>query len=355
MEEKDAQTTHPAPEKVNLGYMRLTDAAPLIVAQELGLFEAEGIEVTLYQESSWANLRDKLITGSLDAAQMLAPLLAMTTVGASGLRAPLITGLVLSRNGNAITLGRGLIDDMEANGCRESSPDRSLACYAGKTGRVITLASVHGFSTHTLLLYHWLQSAGLTPNVDVKIVIIPPSQMVDSLQHGIIDGFCVGEPWNTLAVDLGIGEVVAASSDIWPGAVEKVLAVTESWHESHRQIHLKLRKALFRACQWLAQPGSQEFAVRLMAGAEYLDLPQAALRPAITGEIGDPDFLRFAGKEPEINRPDPSVALDYLQRCTQLIGKELPEEVTGKVIETVCRTDLFDEMFFVDANAPLTQ
>ncbi len=282
----------PPPEKsdLRLGYVRLTDSAPLIIARELGYFDEHGLHVELERQSSWANVRDKIAAGYLDAAHMLAPMVLTTTIGLGGIRTPLLTGLALSSNGDAITLNNDIADQLSGENRDFTSLDdarnsaRKLADVMA-TRPTLTLASVHPFSTHSIILRRWLRSGGINPDRDVRIIVLPPEQMVDSLSRGMIDGFCAGEPWSTRAVQYGVGSVVATGYQVWNNAPEKVLGVTQDWHEKHPCTHLRLRLALMRAGQWLDVTENRPNAAHILAKKEYLDIPEAELLPSLTGQL----------------------------------------------------------------------
>ncbi len=323
---------------VDIGYLRLTDAAPYIVAQELGIFAQFGLAVSLHQEVSWANVRDKVVSGSLDAAQMLAPLPAMTTFGASGLRAHLIAGLVTSKYGNAITLREDLLSlAQQTNAATLGHGLRDLT-----RRRPITFGTVHPFSSHTLLIRRWLKSLAIDPDRDVKILVVPPSQMVDSLQQGVIDGYCVGEPWNTVGQLGGAGKVVALGSNIWPNAPEKVLAVSAQWHAAHPQTHLSLRRALLRACRWLSEPGHSEEAAELLAQPEYLNMPKAYLLPSLCGGGSKPlqEVHQFYG--PNLNRPEPGTISQMIHECAELLGKNIDADTVLTLTNRSYLPQLYD-------------
>lgn len=341
---------------LRLGFLRLTDSAPLIVASELGLYAKYGLEVSLQREVSWANLRDKLVTGDLDAAQMLAPLPLATSLGAGGIRAEIITGLALSLNGNAITVSPALAGAIAAQGI---SPGTSAArtaralrdCLRGEQRQApLTLASAHSFSCHSILLRLWLQAGGIDPDSDVRIIVLPPEQMVDSLARGIIDGFCVGEPWNSMAVQQGVGSVQATGYQIWNNGIEKVLAVMAQWHQCHPAAHLRLRLALMEACRWLAHEGNREQCVSILAQPEYLDLPVDYLLPSLSGQFvchkGTPPvalphfhvFGRFQAGFPWRSEGD-----WLLQQIGILLGKEIPREDLKSLVQQTYRTDLYRE------------
>ncbi|MEQ9450533.1 MAG: CmpA/NrtA family ABC transporter substrate-binding protein [Pseudomonadales bacterium] len=348
-------TTRSWAEKTTLdvGYLRLTDAAPFIVACELGIFEEHGLTVNLHQEISWANIRDKLVSGRLDAAQMLAPLPAMSTLGASGLRAPVLTGLVLSSNGNAITLNSNLSHEATALIARGtvSNMPQALIHIAAERGSRPTLATVHAFSTHTILVRRWLSQHGVHPDKDVSTLVVPPSQMVDSLQAGIVDGYCVGEPWNTIAAVRGVGTTIALGQQIWPDAPEKVLGVSAEWHDEHPHTHLRLRQSLLQACGWLAEPDHLSQVARMLAQPHYLDVPPECLFPAPLGRssdgLNDVVMHRFYGRE--INRPDHERALALIRGCGDLLGTPLSADAALALAQQSWRPDLYEQTLAANA------
>ena len=176
------------------------------------------MHVTLKREKSWASIRDKLATGILDAAQMLAPMPLATRLGLENMASPFITGLMLSLNGNAITLATGLCRQMEPPGdsyLTAVDAATALKRIIDSRQQQLTLATVYPFSMHTFQLRQWLRSGGINLKKDVNLIVLPPEQMVENLSRGSIDGFCVGEPWNTVAVQAGVGEVLATGYEIF--------------------------------------------------------------------------------------------------------------------------------------------
>ena len=347
----------PRPEKdrLEIGYVRLTDSAPFVLAAERRLFARYGLTVTLRQEVSWANVRDKLAVGALDAAQMLAPLPAMTTLGASGIRVPMLSGLTLSLNGNAITLSGPLWHEVRMRCAGEITAERTATALKavvtnrGESGR-LTLAVVHAFSTHMVLLRTWLRSGGIDPDRDVRTIVVPPAQMVDSLATGIIDGFCAGEPWGSVAVHHGIGAVAALGNEVWPEAPEKVLAVTEHWHERHPATHARLRLALMEACQRLAEPDVRLEVAQCLGGRQYLDMPTAWLLPSLTGryrrepggpETDVPDMHVFGLDRAGLPRRDQAERL--VVRCAELLGRPVDEGRLAELVQQTHRPDLYRE------------
>ncbi len=272
--------------KLKLGFMPLTDCAPLVVAKELGFFAQAGLDVSLEKQNSWASMRDKLSVGAIDAGQVLAP---MPLAGAMGLDAQcsdLIAPFVLSRNGNAITLSNALFAALKLSG------DTSLPLSANQLlplidayktkGRKLRFATVYPYSCHYLQLLSFLDSGSIKKD-DVEIMIISPQNMVLALRSGDIDGFCVGGPYNAKAVRDGVGITVATSIDIWPDLPEKVLAFKKQWYLKHPDIANALIKALQGACRWLEPSANRFEAAILLSQKNYLNNPVDIIAPSLLG------------------------------------------------------------------------
>lgn len=286
---------------IRIGFMRLTDSVPLVAAQELGLFEAEGLAVTLRREVSWANLRDKLLIGEIDAAHLLSPLAISASLGIGSPAVPLLTGLSLGLNGNSICLSLSIFEAIEANlpadwASQPTACAQALAALVHKRAarhlRPLTFASVYPFSMHTVMLRMWLRAGGLDSSRDIRLITLPPEQMVSYLSRGEIDGFCAGAPWSTVASQDGLGVIISSGYRIWNNAPEKVLAVTRQWHQQHSDTHLALRMALMRAMQWLdADLSHRQQAAIWLSQPEYLDLPLEQITPALCGQLKQARWL----------------------------------------------------------------
>ncbi len=280
-------------EKINLsiGFIPLTDCAPLVVAQEMGFFAKHGLtQVSLQREPSWEAISNGIRQGRLDAAQMVAGMPMAMTLGMRGAPSiPMTTGLTLSRNGNAITLHRRYLEA----GVR--SLEDLKAYLDSHPGEKPTLAMVHVTSMHNLILRYWLAAGGIDPDRDVQLITIAPAQMVANLRAGSIDGYCVGEPWNAWAVAEGIGYVIALDQDIWPGHCEKVLGVRQDWAETHPETHIALIQALLEACQYCDHPRHREGILDLICRPEYVGVDRAFIRPGFI----DPYHRGIEGEEPQ--------------------------------------------------------
>lgn len=265
---------------LRVGFLALTDAAPLAVAEHLGLFARRHLQVELRREIGWATIREKIIYGELDAAQAPAPMLWSTQLGLSCPPSEVLTALVLNLHGNALTLSNALWQA----GVRDGASLRAHA-RAHRARRPLTFGVVFQFSSHHLHLLEWLRAAGLKPEQDVRIVIVPPAQMFRNLVAGTIDGYCAGEPWNSLAVREGAGWCPTWSAAQSPGHVEKVLMVTRRFAEARAAEHAALVSALTEAAAWCDEPQNREPLAQLLAEARYLNLSAHVITPALLGQF----------------------------------------------------------------------
>lgn len=336
-----------APEKgfLNLGFMPLTDCAPLLIAKEKGLFAKHGIEqVNLYRETSWSNIAEGVATGRFDAAQMAATMPLALTIGMGGKKPlPISTAMVLSRNGNAITLSK----ELYRQGVRTLKDFKRI--ISETPDRVFNLGVVHPASMQNLLLRYWLAAGGIDPDRDVNLTVIPPTQMVDRLETGEIDGYCVGEPWNSRAVSQGIGFIVASDLDIWRGHPEKVLGVKEEWADKNPQTHLALVKAMIEACEYCDDPRNREEIVDLLCLPQYLNADPAYVR---NGFI-DP-YDRADGEEAQVMRRFPQFHIDNANCPQRVEGLWILTQLARwgttpfprnwiEILDRVRRVDIFGE------------
>ncbi|MES1022383.1 nitrate ABC transporter ATP-binding protein [Gloeocapsa sp. BRSZ] len=332
-------------EKVNLeiGFIPLTDCAPLVVAKEKGFFEKYGLdEVILSREPSWKAISEGVATRRLDAAQMTAGMPLAMTLGMNGKAPqPVVTGLVLARNGNSITLSKRFYDE----GVRTLADFK--AAIARTPDKVHTLGMVHPASMHNLMLRYWLSSADIDPDLDVSLTVIPPPQMVANLKAGNIDGYCVGEPWNSRAVKENLGFIIATDLDIWNGHVEKVLGVREDWANQHPETHLALIKALLEACEYCDDRRNREEIVALLAQPQYIGVAPEYIRPGFVDE-----YDRGNDTEPEmllrynqfyVDRTNCPYRVEGLWMMTQLARWGITPFPKNwiEILDRVQRVDLF--------------
>ena len=278
---------------LRLGFVPLTDCAVLAVAQTKGFFLRHGLTVQLGREVSWASLRDKLMAGTLDGAQLLAAMPMASAVGIDPVAPQLVTGFSLGLNGNAITLSSALwarivAADAEAATRRPLGAEvlRPLIDEGRRAGRrPLHLSVVYPFSMHNYELRYWLSAAGIDPDRDVRLSVVPPPRMVDALADGVIDGCCVGEPWNSLAVKRGVGRIAITGYEIWNNSPEKVFAVPRRFAERNPQTHLALLRALLEAAVWADAPENRDELAHLLAAEHYVGAPPDMIGAALDGDI----------------------------------------------------------------------
>jgi two-component system, oxyanion-binding sensor len=270
-----------------IGLLRLTDAAPLVAARELGHFAAEDIDVTLSIEPSWANVADKLAYGLLDGAMLLPPLALALGLGLSGGGGPeaIVVPAALSLNGNTVTLAErwagAILGGEQAIPAMEAA--RRFGALIRARGEKPLLAVVHTFSTHNLLLRYWLAAGGIDPAHEVAFIVVPPPATAGALAAGRIDGFCAGAPWGEVAARAGSGRTVATSSAIWSHGVEKVFAMRRRVAEDDPARLKKVLRALLRAALFCDEPANAPQLARLLAEPRYLGLPAEVILTSLPG------------------------------------------------------------------------
>jgi bicarbonate transport system ATP-binding protein len=331
-------------EKVNLdiGFVPLTACAPLAVAKEKGFFRKHGLdEVNLVRETSWRGIMDGMVGGYLDAAQMPSGMPLWITLGGHQDRPlPVVTAMTMTRNGNGITLDKRFYDQ----GVRTLADFKKMLLDSPE--RQHRMGLVHPSSMHNLLLRYWLASGGIDPDYDLSLQSIPPAQMVVDLQGGTIDGFCVGEPWNTRAAMQGIGFTVATDLEIWPGHPGKVLGVREDWANAYPNTHIALVKALLEASQYCTDPANEQEVRQIVAQREYVNTDIAYIH------LGNPDEAFCSLDQPMrefahhlffgdgVNRPSRTEHLWHMTQLARWGHTPFPRNWV-EIMERVCRVNVF--------------
>ncbi|GAB3478028.1 CmpA/NrtA family ABC transporter substrate-binding protein [Marinomonas epiphytica] len=337
-------------ETVKIGFLPLIDCAPFVVAKEQGFFEEEGLNVILSKEASWASVRDKVAFNILDGAHMLASLPIAASLGLGSIKIPMQTSFVVSHNGNGITVSNNLYEKLSKlahshQDIRDGSALKRL--LVNRTGHQTPLrfAVVYSYSSHHYQLREWLSRASINPDSDVQIIVATPTQMIDYLKSGEIDGYCVGEPWNSLAVEQGVGHMLVTGYEIWGSTPEKVFGVNSEWAQHNRPAHEGVIRALNRACHWVDDKANQNQLLSLLSHSDYLNTTVDKLRYGFAeikpqGEFDWPmeAYQVFSGSQ--INIPLPSYGLwlmGQMYRWQQLKGaSEL-----NQFIVRVFRQDLY--------------
>lgn len=340
--------------RLAMGFIPLTDAAVLIAAAERGFAMAEGIDIDLHKEVSWANIRDKVNVGLLDGAHMLGPLAIASSLGLGHVRVPLVVPFALNLNGSAITIAKDIYAAMGEAGDLSTAPGAALALGQVVAARraeglePLTFAAVYTFSTHHYLIRHFLTAGGIDPDTDVRLVVIPPPFMAESLRNGLIHGFSVGSPWNSVAVDADVGRIAVLGAEIFGWVPEKVLGVHARFANAEPEVLHRLVRALHAAAAWCEDPANHEDLARLLSEPRHLNLPADVLRRTLDGRLHTarggalrvhPDYLIL--HRDGANRPAPDHALwMYHQIVAAHQGAWAPDAAREAI--SVYRPDIFD-------------
>jgi ABC-type nitrate/sulfonate/bicarbonate transport system substrate-binding protein len=278
---------------LRIGFIPLVDAASVLIAADKGFAAAEGLDITLIQEVSWANVREKLNAGLFDAAHLLAPMAIASALGDGQGAVPLMAPYILALNGNAITVSTDLNAALMANlGGEDATPLATAHALAEVVTRrrsegrdPLCFGMTFPFSCHNYLLRFWMAAAGINPDEDVRLIVLPPPYMVESLRTGEVDGFCVGAPWNSVAVDFGLGHILHFGCEIVQRLTEKVLAVRETWAEEHRDILVRLMSAIANGANFVTTPENWDECAVLLSRPGRIGAEAQLIRRTLSGTL----------------------------------------------------------------------
>ena len=343
-------------ELLRIGFIPLCDAAALLIAVDKGFCREAGLNVELVREVSWSNVRDKLNIGLFDAAHLLAPVAIASSLGLGHVKVPIIGPFNLGINGNAITVSPDLHAALKAAAEGDIADPtvsaRALARVVAERKRKgqepVTFGMTFPFSTHNYHLRFWMAAGGIDPDEDVRLVVLPPPYMVESLANKHVEGFCVGAPWNSVAVDLGIGFILHFVSDILASAAEKVLAVRNTWAQEHPDTLAALVRAHGRAADYVEDVANRDEVCALLARPHRIGVAPAVVRRSLDGRLKvSPDgTVRASERYLRIGRagaarPDPvHAAWLYGQMVRWRQAEFSPERLAAA--QAVFRPDLYD-------------
>lgn len=296
-----------APEKteVKVGFIPLTDCAPIIVAAQMGFDKKYGIKIVPSKEASWAGVRDKLVNGELDAAHVLYGLIYGVHLGIGGQKSPMSVLMALNHNGQAITLSNQLKDAGVTDGA-------SLAKKIKAKDREYTFAQTFPTGTHAMWLYYWLAANGIDPFNDVKNIVVPPPQMVANMRVGNMDGFCVGEPWGARAIFDKIGFTAATTQEIWADHPEKVLGCHQRFIKETPNTARALMMAVLDACRYLDDMKNRAEVAKLISGKAYVNAPEDVIGGRFMGDYDNGAGKTWKDKHPMMFHQAGSVNFPYL-------------------------------------------
>ncbi|TRX00207.1 CmpA/NrtA family ABC transporter substrate-binding protein [Flavobacterium gawalongense] len=334
---------------VRLGFIPLTDCSPIVMAKELGLFKKYGVEVIVTKESSWANVRDKILTGELDGAHCLysMPFSVYTGVGGKA-GSEMKIAMMLNVNGQAITLSNDFCGKV---GFKQMNKVTPVVAAKLKAEKEVTFAMTFPGGTHDLWLRNWMSIAGLNQK-SVKIITIPPPQMVANMKVGNMDGYCVGEPWGGVAVKQGIGFTQVASQDIWKDHPEKALVVNKDFSAKRKADLVKVMKAVMEACIWLDNPSNRKKAAAIIGRAPYVNAPADVIEARLMGDynlgcnqgtqVYSKDYMLFH-KGGMVNYPRKSYAIWAMAQYVRFgYLKEAPNYAA--IADKLILQDLYEEV-----------
>jgi len=279
--------------RLRIGFIPLADATALIVAVDKGFCAAEGLDVELVREVSWSNVRDKLNIGLFDAAHLIAPVAIASSLGLGHVKVPIVAPFGLGVNGNAITVSPSLhatiVAVADGNILDPMVSARALARVVSerkaKGLEPLTFGMTFPFSTHNYHLRFWMAAGGVDPDEDVRLVVLPPPYMVESLANKHVDGFCVGAPWNSVAVDLGIGFILHFVSEILVRAAEKLLAVRAQWAKENPDVLTRLVRAHGRAADFVEDVANRDEVSAIVAAPNRVDVAPEVIRRTLDGRM----------------------------------------------------------------------
>jgi ABC-type nitrate/sulfonate/bicarbonate transport system substrate-binding protein len=269
---------------LRLGFLAENDCAPLVVAQEFGCFKQYGLDVELHSQASWKHIHDHILHGHLEAAQAPATLPFLISLGLTPEKAPCVTGLVLSLQGNGLTVSR----ELRRLGVHDAASMRERL-WTDRNRKIYTFATTCPLSPQYALLCQWLKAARVPPYTEVRIESVPPDQMFPLLKLGYLDGYCAGEPWTSVAQQSGFGTCIATSATLAPLHPEKVLMVRKDFADNRAEEHERLIAALIEACHLCERAENQPTICRLLAQPRFVNAPSECLEPGLQGPFGPED------------------------------------------------------------------
>jgi NitT/TauT family transport system ATP-binding protein len=342
--------------RLRIGFIPLCDATALIVAVDKGFTAAEGLDVELVREVSWSNVRDKLNIGLFDAAHLIAPVAIASSLGLGHVKVPIVAPFGLGVNGNAITVSPELYAALAAAADGNlADPDvssRALArVVANRKARgqePLTFGMTFPFSTHNYDLRFWMAAGGVDPDEDVRMIVLPPPYMVESLSNKHVDGFCVGAPWNSVAVDLGIGYILHLVSEILARAAEKMLAVRASWAAEHPDLLRQLIRAHGHAAAFVEDPANRDEVSAILAAPNRIGASSEVIRRTLDGRmkvapdgtVRSSDRYLLVGRH-GAGRPEPAQAAWLYAQMVRWGQAPFSKEMVAAA-KAVFRSDLYD-------------
>ncbi|MBL0419841.1 ABC transporter substrate-binding protein [Ramlibacter sp. AW1] len=286
-----AQGTALETRAAKLGFIALTDAAPLFVADEKGFFKKHGMtEVEVLKQSSWGTTRDNLVLGSrsngIDGAHILTPMPYLITLGAvtaNNVPVPMTILARLNLAGQCISVGNEYMDLKVGLDTREFK--KALQAKAAKTGKPVNAAMTFPGGTHDMWMRYWLAAGGIDPTRDINTIVVPPAQMVANMKVGSMDTFCVCEPWNHQLIHQKIGYTANTTGEIWANHPEKAFAMRSDYVQANPNATKALLKAVMEAQMYCEDPKNRAEVAEICSRRRWINAPLADIVDRMKGDF----------------------------------------------------------------------
>lgn len=350
-----AQGAGPEVKGAKLGFIALTDAAPLFVAKEKGIFARHGMpDVEVLKQASWGTTRDNLVLGSegngIDGAHILTPMPYLISAGRvtqNNVPVPMYILARLNLAGQCISVAKEHMGDKVA---LDAKPFKAALERKKASGKSVKAAMTFPGGTHDLWIRYWLAAGGIDPDKDIETIVVPPPQMVANMKVGTMDCFCVCEPWNEQLITQGIGYTALTTGELWKDHPEKALGMRASWVDKYPNAAKALLAAVMEAQQWCDKPENRDELAGIVAKRQWINVPATDVVKRMKGEFDYGDG-RKVSNSPHIMKywaddasyPYKSHDLWFLTEDIRW-GKFDPQTDTKALIEKVNREDIWREV-----------
>jgi len=348
------QGAGPEVKGTRLGYIALTDAAPLLIAKEKGFFAKHGVpDMDIAKQASWGATRDNMALGTkangIDGGHILRPkthLYATGKVMQNGQPLPVYTLLTLNEDCQGISVSNEFKD---LNIGLDSSPLKDAFAKKKVAGKDVKVAMTFPGGTHDLWIRYWLAAGGIDPDKDVSLIVVPPPQMVANMKVGTMDAFCVGEPWNEQLVNQGIGYTALSTGELWFRHPEKILGMRADWVDAHPRATRAILMAVIEAQQWCEKMENKDEMAQIIGRRQWLNVPVPDIIGRIKGDInygngrvakGTKHYMKFWGEKGESSYPWKSLDAWFVTENMRW-GKFEPNTDIKALVDRTNRADLW--------------
>ena len=301
-----AEAAGPETTKANLGFIALTDAAPLFVAKEKGIFAKYGMpDVEVQKQASWGATRDNLVLGSegngIDGAHILSPMPYLISAGKvtqNNVPTPMYILARLNLNGQCISVAKEYIDVKVG---LDTKPFKAALEKKKAEGKPVKAAMTFPGGTHDLWIRYWLSAGGIDPDKDIETIVVPPPQMVANMKVGTMDCFCVCEPWNLQLIHQDIGYTAITTGELWNNHPEKSLGLRAAYVDKNPAAAKALLMAVLEAQQWCEAAENREELAGIIGKKQWINAPVEDIADRVKGRF-DYGTGRIVENHPQMMR-----------------------------------------------------